>query len=197
MDTTSVTNQKKSRSVVVNLKGQASSARSTNFPVGAGKSSILSRMKVRKQSFGFGGITGIRSTERRTSQVRVPRRRNMPPLVYLNTYQLEPKTTFRVPDVEAAINGVLDAYWEGHVYNVTESPGLTMVIAGEVMRNVKSLCFDRYRIIAVVSLVQKRSQSYNNAVAFLWDHERDGIADILRETTTAFIQVTVFGVYLD
>ncbi|KAF9822240.1 hypothetical protein SFRURICE_017515 [Spodoptera frugiperda] len=197
MDTASIIEQKRSKAF--SFKDQSPSSVKTN--VVAGKSSVavqgksLSRMKVRRQSYGFGGVAGIRPTERKSSQLGMEFKR--PPLLFLNTYQLEPKVKFHVPNVEATINAVLDAYWEGHVYSVTESPGLTMVIAGEVMRNVKSLGFNRYRIIAVVSLVQKRAQSYSNAVAFLWDHERDNMANIHREITSAFIQVTVFGIYLD
>lgn len=59
------------------------------------------------------------------------------------------------------------------------------------MRAVKAMCFNRYRVISVVSIAQRRAQSYNNAIAFLWDHERDGSININRETSTAFIQVTL------
>lgn len=72
-----------------------------------------------------------------------------------------------------------------------------MRIAGELMRNVKAMGFNRYRILTIVTMGQKRAQSYNNAITFLWDHERDSYVDVQREVTTAFIQVTVFGVYLD
>ncbi|XP_022820184.1 tctex1 domain-containing protein 1-like [Spodoptera litura] len=199
MDTVSITEQKKSKTTAFSVKEQTPSSAKANIVAGKSSAAVqgksLSRMKVRRQSYGFSGVAGIRPTERRTSQVGLEYKR--PPLIFLNTYQLDPRIKFHVTEVEKTINTVLDAYWEGHKYNIAESPGLAIVIAGEVMRNVKSLGFNRYRIIAVVSLVQKRAQSYSNAVAFLWDHERDGMADIHREITSAFIQVTVFGIYLD
>lgn len=65
------------------------------------------------------------------------------------------------------------------------------------MRKVKALSFNRYRVISVVTIGQRRAQSYNNAVTFLWDYDRDNYVDMQREVTTAFIQATVFGVYLD
>lgn len=65
------------------------------------------------------------------------------------------------------------------------------------MRKIKALQFNRYRIITVVTIGQRRAQSYNNAISFLWDHERDSYVDLEREVNSAFIQVTTFGVYLD
>ncbi|PZC82817.1 dynein light chain Tctex-type 5 [Helicoverpa armigera] len=154
----------------------------------------LSRMKVRRQSFGFGGVAGIRA-EKKTSQVGTEYKR--PPILYLPTYQLDPRTKFHVPSVEKTVNAVLDDYFDPHKYSNSESPGLTVIMAGEIMRHVKAFSFDRYRIIAVVTMAQRRSQSYYNAVSFLWDHERDNLVDMHRESITAFVQVTVFGIYLD
>lgn len=83
------------------------------------------------------------------------------------------------------------------MFFVQESPLVALRIAGEIVRQVKLVGFNRYRLITVVTLGQKRAQSYNNAVAFLWDHERDNYVNVQREVTSAFIQVTVFGIYLD
>lgn len=66
-----------------------------------------------------------------------------------------------------------------------------------MMRKIKTLGFNRYRIITIVTLGQKRAQSYNNALAFVWDHERDFYVNTQREEDSAFIQVTVLAVYLD
>uniref|UniRef100_A0A2A4IXG2 Uncharacterized protein n=1 Tax=Heliothis virescens TaxID=7102 RepID=A0A2A4IXG2_HELVI len=160
--------------------------------VAQGKS--VSRMKVRRQSYGFGSaVTGIK--EHKYSMIGTEYKR--PPLLFLNTYQTEPRVRFHPPSVKRAMKEVLDKHFTGHVYSATVSPGLTIVIAGEIMRQVKKLGFNRYRIISVVTIVQKKGQNYDNAVSFLWDHERDGIANTQREIHTALIQATVFGVYLD
>lgn len=78
-----------------------------------------------------------------------------------------------------------------------ESPTVALRISGDLMRSVKAMGFNRYRIISVVILAQKRAQSYNNAISFLWDHERDNYINLSRETPTAFVQVTLFAIYLD
>ncbi|XP_059050159.1 dynein light chain Tctex-type 5-like [Achroia grisella] len=154
----------------------------------------MSRMKVRRTSFGFAGVPGIRPMER-TSQLGIEFKR--PPLLYLNTYQLDPFVKFHIPTVKRATEELLDEYFTGHKYNVQESPATALRIAGELMRRIKAMPFNRYRIITVVTIGQKRSQSYNNAVTFLWDYERDNYVDVQREVTTAFVQVTTFGIYLD
>ncbi|XP_026758196.1 dynein light chain Tctex-type 5-like [Galleria mellonella] len=154
----------------------------------------MSRMKVRRASFGFTGVPGIRPVER-TSQLGIEFKR--PPQLYLNTYQLDPYVKFHIPTVKFATDAILDEYFTEHKYNVQESPAIALRIAGELMRRVKTMPFNRYRIITVVTIGQKRAQSYNNAVSFLWDYERDNYVDVQREVATAFIQVTTFGIYLD
>ncbi|KAJ8725502.1 hypothetical protein PYW08_003685 [Mythimna loreyi] len=160
------------------------------------KSISLSRLKVRKQSYGFGSVPGVGGqTRRRSSQLGLEFKR--PPMLYLNTYQLEPRVKFHVPNVTKAIDSILDAFYTDFKYTSAEAPIRTMLIADEVMRTVKGMNFNRFRIIAVVTLAQKRAQSYNNAVGFLWDHEFDSIVNTQREDNTSFIQVTCFGIYLD
>ncbi|XP_047528231.1 dynein light chain Tctex-type 5-like [Vanessa atalanta] len=153
-----------------------------------------SRLKVRRQSYGFSGVPGIRPVER-TSQVAIEFKR--PPLSYLPTYQLEPSYPFHIPTVTKISDELLDEHFTGHKYNLQESPALALRLAGELMRKIKALQFSRYRVITVVSIGQKRAQCYNNAISFLWDHERDNYVNLQREVNSAFIQVTVFGVYLD
>ncbi|XP_045445323.1 dynein light chain Tctex-type protein 2B-like [Melitaea cinxia] len=153
-----------------------------------------SRLKVRRQSYGFSGVPGIRPVER-TSQIAIEFKR--PPLTHLPTYQLEPSYRFHVPLVKKISEELLDEHFTGHKYNIQESPALALRLAGELMRKIKALQFNRYRIITVVTIGQRRAQSYNNAISFLWDHERDSYVDLQREVNSAFIQVTTFGVYLD
>ncbi|KAJ8725501.1 hypothetical protein PYW08_003684 [Mythimna loreyi] len=156
----------------------------------------LSRMRIRKQSYGFSSVPGVGGQMRkRSSQTGLEYRR--PPLIYLNTYQLEPRVRFNVTEVTNSVNSILDAFYTDFKYNAMEAPIKIMLIADEVMRTVKEMKFNRFRIISVVTLMQKRAQSYNNAVAFLWDHEFDSIVNVQREEHTSLIQVTVFGVYLD
>ncbi|PZC82818.1 hypothetical protein B5X24_HaOG209603 [Helicoverpa armigera] len=191
-----------SQTKILTLKANMG-AKSANSETGKSMASMnqgksLSRMKVRRKSYGFGGgVAGIKiaGAEHRSSLHGADYKR--PQLLFLPTYRLEPRVKFHVPSVEKVINKVLDFYFTEYEYNVVQSPGLTVIMAGEIMKGVKAFYFDRYRIIAVVTIAQKRQQSYNNAVAFLWDHTRDNLVDIFREVSTAFVQVTVFGVYLD
>ncbi|XP_004923238.1 tctex1 domain-containing protein 2-like [Bombyx mandarina] len=182
---------KKSKVSMMAMKSQSHTRSHAAFG-----SKSMSRMKMRKGSFGFASVPGIRPVER-TSQLAIEFKR--PPLLFLNTYQLDPHPDgiFNVPKVRKITEETLNENFTGHRYNMQESPAVALKIAGEVMRKVKALQFNRYRICTVVTIGQKRAQSYNNAVSFLWDHERDNYFDAQREESTAFIQVTTFGVYLD
>ncbi|KAG6440400.1 tctex1 domain-containing protein 2 [Manduca sexta] len=156
----------------------------------------MSRMRVRRASYGFSSVAGLRPIEK-ASTLAIEFKR--PPLLYLNTYQLNPHPDerFHVPSVTKATNELLDEHFTGHKYNAQESPAIALRLAGELMRKVKLMAFNRYRVITVVTIGQKRAQSYNNAISFLWDFERDAYVDVQREENTCFIQVTTFGVYLD
>ncbi|CAD0196659.1 unnamed protein product [Chrysodeixis includens] len=187
MDTAS----KKSKVSMMTVKS-STQTKSTAYVAAKSMSRML---KSRKQSYGFGGVPGIHPVAGKGSQIGIEFKR--PPLLFLNTYQLDSRFPFNPPAVEKVIDSVLDEYFAEHKYNGQESPTTTLRIAGEVMRDVKALGFNRYRIFSVVTIGQRRSQCYNNAIAFLWDHDRDSYVNTHRENTTVFIQVTVFGVYLD
>ncbi|XP_045491265.1 dynein light chain Tctex-type protein 2B-like [Colias croceus] len=180
---------KKSKVSMLEVKSRSN----TRSIVGFGPKS-MSRLKVRRQSYGFGGVPGIRPVER-TSNIAIEFKR--PVLMYFPTYQLTSNYPFHLPTVRKEIDELLDEHFTDHKYNVQESPSLALRLAGELMRKLKAIQFNRYRIITVVTIGQKRAQSYNNAISFLWDHERDNYVDVQREVNSAFIQVTAFGVYLD
>ncbi|CAK1556109.1 unnamed protein product [Leptosia nina] len=180
---------KKSKVSMLDVKSRSN----TRSMVAFGPKS-MSRLKVRRQSYGFGGVPGIRPVER-TSNVAIEFKR--PPLLYLPTYQLTSSYPFHLPSVQKAVDELLDEHFTDHKYSVQESPALALRLAGLLMRALKAMDFNRYRIITVVTIGQKRAQSYNNAISFLWDHERDNYVDTQREVNSAFIQVTAFGVYLD
>ncbi|CAH0406603.1 unnamed protein product [Chilo suppressalis] len=177
-------------SIAANLMGSGSKIST----VRSGGLKSLSRLGLRRKSYGFGATPGIRTVEK-TSQLAMEYKR--PILMYLPTYQLEPTERFHVEHVTKIVKDTISENFSTHKYHTMESPALALRLAGEVMRKVKRLNYDRYRIFSVVTIGQKRAQSHNNAVAFLWDHERDNFVEANHETATAFIQIIVFGVYLD
>ncbi|XP_041977289.1 dynein light chain Tctex-type 5-like [Aricia agestis] len=182
-DKTEEKDQRKSR---VSIMGRSRSTRS--------QFKSFSRMRMRSHSYGFGSVHGVRPSER-GSQLAPEFKR--PQLMYLNTYQLSSFKPFDVTLVKAAVEHSLDDHFSDHTYHAQASPALALRVASEILKKIKSMAFNRYRIIAVVSVGQRRAQSFVNAVSFLWDHERDTYVDVHKETPSAFIQVTVFGVYLD
>ncbi|KAJ2946528.1 hypothetical protein O0L34_g12582 [Tuta absoluta] len=161
------------------------------------KTRSLSRLKVRRKSYGFGSVSGIIvQGATRISQLALEFRRPMP--TFLPTYQLAPKRPFKEAAVQKVVDTLVDELCpRGYKYNPTDSPKLAMTMALEIMRAVKAMNFDRYKIIAVVTIGQKRSQSYTNTISFIWDGLWDRYVDTHREFTTAIVQVTVFGVYYD
>ncbi|XP_063531846.1 dynein light chain Tctex-type protein 2B-like [Cydia strobilella] len=166
---------------------------------GASKAALaeksFSKLKMRRQSYGFGRVPGITAAGPRTSQLGIEFKR--PALMYFPTYQLEPSHKVKDFEVQKIIDVLLDENFTGHKYNVQESPALALRLSCEIMREMKTMEYHRYRFIVVATIYQRRAQCYNNAITFLWDHDRDTYVDVQRVTTTAGIQVTAFAIYLD
>ncbi|KAJ2952612.1 hypothetical protein O0L34_g6936 [Tuta absoluta] len=153
-----------------------------------------SRIKMRRQSYEYNSVMGLKKPDTSTAFGLEFKR---PFLIYEPTYQTEPLTRFKCSDVEKIINTILDSVYDDHIYHVQATPALAISIANRVMKETKALQFNRYRILCVVVIGQKRQQCYTNTVCFLWDKFRDAYVDVDRENFTTFIQVTVFGIYLD
>ncbi|XP_026329945.1 tctex1 domain-containing protein 1-like [Hyposmocoma kahamanoa] len=155
-----------------------------------------SRLQIRRQSYGFRTeVPGVRPVEGRSSQVGFEFKR--PILAYFPTYQLNPCAKFNTFYVTKMAQLLLEENFTGHKYNSVDTPNLALRTAYELMKRVKTMNFNRYRIISIVTIGQKRSQSYNNAITLLWDDERDDYVDVHKELSTCFIQATIFGIYLD
>ncbi|XP_047988404.1 dynein light chain Tctex-type protein 2B-like [Leguminivora glycinivorella] len=159
------------------------------------KEKSFSKMRIGRQSYGFGKVPGITAAGPRTSQLGIEFKR--PALMYFPTYQIEPTRKVKEFEVQKLIDEMLDENFTDHKYNVQESPSLALRLSCEIMREMKTMEYPRYRFIVVVTIYQRRSQCYNNAITFLWDHERDTYIDVQRVTTTAAVQVTAFAIYLD
>ncbi|KAM3963328.1 dynein light chain Tctex-type 5-A [Aphomia sociella] len=116
---------------------------------------------------------------------------------YQPTYQLNPKKRFDADQVQKILERVV-SYELGEVeYSEKQVPDLCLSLAETLRNAVKEENYNRYRIIVMVTIGQRRQQSVHMFHSFLWDHERDAFAAFNFENCHLFANVVVYGIYLD
>lgn len=119
--------------------------------------------------------------------------------IYQPTYRMESKNPFNIEHVEFVVERCTKENVEEYmpVYKGDDATKFAKELSQEIRFRIKLQHFDRYRLIIVVSVVEKQYQSVCMQVGFLWDHERDLWMHFRHETKTYFVTVAVFGVYWD
>ncbi|XP_049877275.1 dynein light chain Tctex-type 5-B-like [Pectinophora gossypiella] len=113
------------------------------------------------------------------------------------TYQLNPRKRFDEETVKKILKQVVDHELEEVEYNDKIVSDLSVSLAENIRNAVKEENYDRYRIIVIVTIGQKRQQGMHMYHSFLWDYERDAFASHSFENCHIFALAVVYGIYLD
>ncbi|XP_011677266.1 tctex1 domain-containing protein 1 [Strongylocentrotus purpuratus] len=116
---------------------------------------------------------------------------------YENTYCMEPKNRFVAGRVEPIMKEVLEKHLEKVSYEPTLCSDLSKTIVSEIKLQVKELDFERYKIICLVDIGEKRDQDIHMGSRCLWDDQRDTFASTTYENHSLFAAAIVFAVYFE
>ncbi|XP_034835213.1 dynein light chain Tctex-type 5-A-like [Maniola hyperantus] len=116
---------------------------------------------------------------------------------YQPTYQLNSRKRFSIEDVEKTLQRIVTSELEELEYSDKTAADLCLSLTENIRTAIKEENYDRYRIIVVVSIGQRRQQSVHVFHSFVWDHERDGYASYNFENCHMFANVVVYGIYFD
>ncbi|CAG4946801.1 unnamed protein product [Colias eurytheme] len=116
---------------------------------------------------------------------------------YQPTYQLNPRKRFNTEIIEKILRRIVDSELEEIEYSEKAVPELCISLAENIRTAIKEENYDRYRIIVLVTIGQRRQQSVHMFHSFLWDHDRDAFASYNFENCQIYANVVVYGVYLD
>ncbi|XP_066585303.1 dynein light chain Tctex-type protein 2-like [Prorops nasuta] len=116
---------------------------------------------------------------------------------YQNSYRLEPHNIFRVDAVDKIVQAVMIDNLCDVIYDPMESPNLCIKVATDIRKRILKLNFERHKIIVLVTIIERASQSFESLVGYLWDAERDNYSIFTYETKTLFSSCCVFGVYFE
>lgn len=113
-------------------------------------------------------------------------------------YQVEPQQKFNVDLASQIIFDQLSLQLKDKSYNSFESGHLTTELTKIIQREIQlQQKLNRYKIVAMVWLGQKKGQSSQLASRCLWNHQHDNYASATFANETIFATGLVFAVYVD
>ncbi|KAL4237013.1 hypothetical protein ACF0H5_005397 [Mactra antiquata] len=113
------------------------------------------------------------------------------------SYRMEPKRKFKPEEVEKVIQSIVDQRMQGFKYHPKFCPNMCKILTDELKDGVKKLRYDRYKIVAVVHIGERKDQSALVASRCAWDNKLDDYACYSMETPTLFCTASVFGIYCE
>ena len=113
------------------------------------------------------------------------------------SYRMEPHRKFNADKVEDVIQEVVDSRMKDFKYHPKFCANLSKALGDEIKEKVKRLNFDRYKIVAVVTIGEKSSQSAVISSRCSWDVKLDNYATYTMETPTLFCSTIVYGIYTE
>ena len=116
---------------------------------------------------------------------------------FQNSYKLEPDRRFPVHEVEKIAEQVLKENLKDKEYERNNCSELCSSLTRLIQAKVKSIGLQRYKLITVVSIGEKKSQSARVASRCLWNENFDNYASVSFCGESLFAQATVFGIYLE
>lgn len=108
---------------------------------------------------------------------------------------MEPKNKFNADEVENVIKNIVDERMKGFKYHPKFCSNMCKLLSDEIKDGVKKLKYDRYKIVAVVHIGERRDQSAFVASRCAWDKNLDDFGTYTMENGTLFCTASVFGIY--
>ncbi|XP_050072951.1 dynein light chain Tctex-type 5-like [Anopheles maculipalpis] len=125
----------------------------------------------------------------RTSMYVVPR--------FQNTYRLDSKNPFRREAMLTLMDRFLKSYLEEYKYVPKRAKWLAENLSEELRNQFKLCQFERYRIVALVTVGDKKMQDFRCVARALWDAEKDDCLSCTYEALTFFVVASVWVVYFE
>ncbi|XP_038049658.1 tctex1 domain-containing protein 1-like [Patiria miniata] len=181
-----------------------STGRPRNISVGSSEGADLI-MRNRKHSVGDPDRSRKISTSRRTLSVEergwgtdsgsITARGASASLPKPNTYRMNPERPFREKAVREVIENVLEDMDDVRYESPSIMAAKARSISDTVKQRVKLIGFDRYKLVCVACLGQKKGQEVQDVGRCLWDATKDGFVSVAYENATLFVVVSVYAVY--
>ncbi|XP_065055016.1 dynein light chain Tctex-type 5-B-like [Rhopilema esculentum] len=104
---------------------------------------------------------------------------------------------FYEPDVRLIIKSVLEENLNGVKYDSEDCKVAAKMLSNLIKDKVKSLCYDRYKIICIVYIGQSSKQGLQISSLCLFDEEKDNFAEYRLNSDNLFAVGVVYGMYME
>ncbi|XP_076640666.1 dynein light chain Tctex-type 5 [Halictus rubicundus] len=150
----------------------------------ATKKRLLSRVSM------VGSVGSRMFFHKRGDRLKIPK--------YQNTYRLESFCSFNIEVVDALVKEAMENRLSlVTAYNPHQAAKLCQDIGSDVQKAISKKDYDRYKIVAQVSIVQRLDQSIHASFQCLWDVERDNYSCYVFENNHIYAWCCVFGIYFE
>lgn len=119
------------------------------------------------------------------------------PVKLENTYRLEPVAQVSRLALTKVIKDTFEGILDNKQYDEGEGPGLVKLLSDMIKEQVKSLGYQRYKIIATVALMPSKGTTLISASRFVWNDSSDTYAEYVYTNASIYAIGTVFTVFLD
>ncbi|XP_045876372.1 dynein light chain Tctex-type 5 [Meles meles] len=114
-----------------------------------------------------------------------------------NTYQLGPTQHFPVVIVNQILKDVLTNYLQEEQYEPELCRQMAKTISEVIKTQVKDLMIPRYKLIVIVHIGQRKSQSILIGSRCLWDPKSDTFSSSVFRNSSLFALANVYAVYFE
>lgn len=117
-----------------------------------------------------------------------------------NSYRMMPDSNkgFHLKTIQTIMEEYLREKLSGVTYDSTEGPILSKLIANGIKGRISSTCSNRYKIVCLVSIVDKLSANLGFASRSLWYPENgDNVAEAVYDGSSLYAIATVHGLYYE
>ncbi|KAL0278913.1 UNVERIFIED_CONTAM: hypothetical protein PYX00_000591 [Menopon gallinae] len=115
----------------------------------------------------------------------------------MNTYRLESRNPFNSSAVYNILKDIITLECRGLVYDPNRCAALVTTLSAKIRNKIKSLQFERYRLVVFVEIGEKKLQGLQLVAKCLWDASKDNFATFTFQNTSLFVSATCFGIYQD
>lgn len=119
--------------------------------------------------------------------------------IYQGTYRMVPKVPFNIEQVNELLKNITNSAIRNNQFMKDYLPqranNFVQDLSIELNMTIRTLKFDRFRIVVIVNLIEKAQQSYISKMAFLIDKDNDRWTSHKYECNSYILHVLAFGVY--
>ena len=111
------------------------------------------------------------------------------------TYQLQPRVKLHRATIARAIRDVAEPRLQSFTYSAKKSAMLSKLLSEDVKDKLKALGLERYKIVCLITIGEKKSQGVHVVSRCSWDANHDDHVTYNWQNAQIFCTITVYGLY--